>query len=95
MAQKRLYPEYISLHNESDAISEQLLQWLTDRAAYEQITSELADLKSRTAQPGACERAAKYILETLTSGKRRSRMQAARGGVPEAGREIKTPTAAA
>jgi lipid-A-disaccharide synthase len=71
MADKRLYPEYVSLHNESEAIAGQLLTWLTDRGAYEQITGELADLKSRTARPGACERAAEYILETLHAGKQR------------------------
>jgi lipid-A-disaccharide synthase len=90
MAQKRLYPEYVSLRNESEAIAEQLLRWLTARAAYEQITNELADLKSRTARPGACERATEYILETLTCGRR-----GAGSGDREAGREIKAPIAAA
>jgi len=89
MAQKRLYPEYLSLHNESEAIAEQLLTWLTDRAAYEQITGELADLKSRTARPGACERAAEYILETLTSGKRGA------GGEREVGEGSQASIAAA
>jgi lipid-A-disaccharide synthase len=88
MAQKRLYPEYVSLRNESDAIAEQLLTWLTDRAAYEQITAELAELKSRTARPGACERAAEYILQTLTG-------PGTGCGAREAGGAIKLPTAAA
>jgi lipid-A-disaccharide synthase len=90
MAQKRLYPEYVSIRNESEAIAEQLLEWLTDRAAYEQITGELADLKSRTARPGACQRAAKYILETLTVGKR-----GARSGTRETDERMKAPFAAA
>jgi lipid-A-disaccharide synthase len=90
MAEKRLYPEYVSIGNESDGIAEQVLQWLTDRAAYEQITGELAELKSRTARPGACERAADYIFETITGG-----MRGTGAGQRKAGRAIEAAIAAA
>jgi lipid-A-disaccharide synthase len=66
LAEKELFPEVLTAHCEAVRISERILHWLRDAPAYEQVRGELAALRQHVADPGACERAARYILEVLT-----------------------------
>jgi lipid-A-disaccharide synthase len=63
LADRELFPEYPSIRSEADAVSRHILTWLKEPAAYEQVRRELADLRHRVASPGACERAARTVLE--------------------------------
>jgi lipid-A-disaccharide synthase len=65
LADRELFPEYLTGRCESVAISAHVLRWLNDRAAYQAVCRELVDLRSRVAEPGACDRAAAYLLDTL------------------------------
>jgi lipid-A-disaccharide synthase len=65
LAEKELFPEFPSERCESEAVARQVLRWLTEPEVYGKVCDELAELKSRVAEPGACERAAKLILNTL------------------------------
>ena len=65
LADRELFPEYLTCRCESRAISAHVLRWLNDRAAYETVCRELAELRRRVAAPGACDRAAAYLLEAL------------------------------
>lgn len=76
LAEKELFPEYLTDRCESQAISEQLLHWLTNPGVYQQLTSELAALVGRVGQPGACDRAAAYVLETIGHGSPKLRQAA-------------------
>jgi lipid-A-disaccharide synthase len=65
LADKELFPEFLtdrSLHVE---MAEQVIDWLNDGASLEAVRAELAALRERVAQAGACERTAEYILATL------------------------------
>jgi hypothetical protein len=42
-----------------------VLRWLNDVSAYERLCRDLAELRERVAVPGACTRAAQYVLDTL------------------------------
>jgi lipid-A-disaccharide synthase len=68
LAGEELFPEYLSARCEAAAVGEHLLTWLNDGAAYAAACDGLADLRRRVAEPGACERAARYVLDTLAAG---------------------------
>jgi lipid-A-disaccharide synthase len=79
LADKELFPEFLTDRCEADAVSGHVLRWLEDAAAYAQIRRELADLRDRVARPGACERAARYVLGSVeaTAESRRAARRAA------------------
>jgi lipid-A-disaccharide synthase len=66
LADRELFPEYLSARCEAEAVGADVLRWLNDPAAYEAVCRELAVLRQRVAAPGACDRAADYLLHTLT-----------------------------
>jgi lipid-A-disaccharide synthase len=68
LADRELFPEFLSDRDESDAVAGRLLHWLNDESAYEEVCTALAALKARVAEPGACARAAGYILDVLADG---------------------------
>jgi len=77
LAEKEVYPEFLTDRCEAEAIAGKLLGWLNDPAAHAAACHELAALRRRVAAPGACARTARYILEVLGQQKRWSRDQAA------------------
>ncbi len=66
LAEKELYPEFATSHCESAAIAERIVGWLDNPLALGALRQELTALKSRVAAPGACDRAADYILNALS-----------------------------
>jgi lipid-A-disaccharide synthase len=74
LAGKELYPEFLTDRCEAGPISEQVLHWLNDEGVQDELVAELAALCRRVAAPGACERTARVILETLA--RRASRVPA-------------------
>jgi lipid-A-disaccharide synthase len=65
LAGKELFPEFMTDRCEAHAVSEHVLRWLTEERAYREICGELAELRDQVAKPGACDRAAKFVLDTL------------------------------
>ena len=65
LADKELFPEYFGTACPADRMAAHVLHWLNDRAAYERLCGELAVLRERVAEPGACERAAEAMLELV------------------------------
>ncbi len=65
LAGREVFPEHLTDRCPSQAIAEQLELWLTDPAEHARRRGELLALRERFAQPGACERAAKYVHEIL------------------------------
>ncbi len=77
LAGKELFPEFLSDRCEAEAVSRHVLGWLNDRPAYEGVRAELAALRDRVAQPGACDRAARQVLAAVEQGTSRPRRRAA------------------
>jgi lipid-A-disaccharide synthase len=75
LADRELFPEFPTHRDEAPAVASRLLHWLNDDGAYAEVCAELGALKNRVAEPGACDRAAAYILRTLT-GRERSPLAA-------------------
>ncbi|HEY7426743.1 MAG TPA: lipid-A-disaccharide synthase [Gemmataceae bacterium] len=62
LADKELFPEYFGVGCPAESMAGHVLNWLNDRSAYESRCGELATLRERVAEPGACERAADAVL---------------------------------
>jgi lipid-A-disaccharide synthase len=69
LADRLLFPEYVSTGCLAEPIAGHILHWLQDRSAYEDLCGQLSALKAQVAQPGACERAAAAIGELIQSRK--------------------------
>jgi lipid-A-disaccharide synthase len=65
LADREVFPEYLTARCEAEAMSGHVLHWLNEPAAYDVVRAELTALRAQVAEPGACERAARYILEAL------------------------------
>ena len=65
LAQKPLFPEFLTDHCEAQAIAGHVLGWLDDESQYQKLRAELASLRRRVASPGACSAAAAYVLQAL------------------------------
>jgi lipid-A-disaccharide synthase len=65
LAERKLFPEYLSHRCKAAAISAHVLRWLDDRGTYDALRGELAALRDRVAEAGACERAAAHILSSV------------------------------
>ena len=65
LADKLLYPEFASDHCPSAEAAQAMLRWLDDDKAFARTCRELLALRERAAQPGACGRAARRIVEMM------------------------------
>jgi lipid-A-disaccharide synthase len=73
LADKELFPEFLTDRCPAESISGHVAQWLDDERAYKELCGELAALRARVAQPGACDRAAHYVLEAVREKKKTCR----------------------
>jgi len=67
LAGKELFPEYLTCRDRSAALAEHVLHWLNQPKAYAEICAELVVLRRQVAVPGACDRAAAFLLKTLSA----------------------------
>jgi lipid-A-disaccharide synthase len=65
LADRELFPEYLTDQCESRAIAAQVYRWLTEPEVRLNLQADLRRLREQVGQPGACERAANYILSSL------------------------------
>jgi lipid-A-disaccharide synthase len=65
LADKELYPEFLTDRCEAEAISEHILRWLNEPETYQRQCRELKELYARVGQAGACERAATFVLSEI------------------------------
>jgi lipid-A-disaccharide synthase len=64
LAGEELYPELLTARDESTRIAGHVLGWLNDPARRAELVGRLESLRDRVAVPGACDRAAAYLLST-------------------------------
>jgi lipid-A-disaccharide synthase len=67
LAQRELYPEFLTDRCEAQPIAGHVLRWLNEPTTHEALCGELTTLRDRVTAPGACERAAAAILEGITA----------------------------
>jgi lipid-A-disaccharide synthase len=66
LAGEELYPEHATHSADPGPVAEPLLRWLNDDAARTAVVERLRELTEREARPGACDRAAAYLLDTAS-----------------------------
>ena len=71
LADEELFPELLTCRDESESIAGHLLGWLNDPARRAALVGRLEALRARVAVPGACERAAEFLLRG-NAGERRA-----------------------
>lgn len=67
LADQELYPELLTSRDESPRIAAIILDWLNDPARRMALVRQLESLRDRVAQPGACDRAAAYLLRAAAA----------------------------
>ena len=75
LAGKMLFPEFLSSRCEAEGMAQHILRWLDDRNGYEDLCGELATLRGRVSESGACDRAAQAVLDLIATrgeGRRRA-----------------------
>jgi lipid-A-disaccharide synthase len=77
LADKQIFPEFLTDRCEAAAIAGHVMGWLNDEREYGKVCQELNKLRERIAEPGACEKAATYILNALGRSGERIRRHAA------------------
>jgi len=65
LADRELFPEFVTDRCPAAGVSQQLLHWLNDPESRAATRQELVELRQQVAAPGACERAARFILTAL------------------------------
>jgi lipid-A-disaccharide synthase len=79
LANAEIYPEFLTSGEPSEAITQRIVSWIRDPAERQAVVDQLQTIRTRVAVPGACERAAQYILMRLKDREAtadRSRLQA-------------------
>lgn len=65
LAEDEIYPEFPTLLNDEPAIAQHVLRWLNDSVFQSECVARLTALRNRTADPGACDRAAAFLLNKV------------------------------
>jgi lipid-A-disaccharide synthase len=65
LANRELFPEFLTTGCPADKMAAHVLRWLDDPAAYQALRRELTELRDRVAVPGACDRAAAEVLACI------------------------------
>jgi lipid-A-disaccharide synthase len=66
LAGEEMFPEIATSRDESAWIASHLSRWLGDAGERERLVARLAELRGRVAVPGACDRAADFLLHVVT-----------------------------
>jgi lipid-A-disaccharide synthase len=77
LADEELFPEYLTDRCEAEAISGHVLRWLQDADEWQAARRNLFHLRQQVAEPGACARAAEFVLSSLHEPVSRQRRRVA------------------
>jgi lipid-A-disaccharide synthase len=77
LADAELFPEYLTTRDNPDAVASHVIEWLTRPASRNAVVTRLKELREQAAVPGACERAAEFLLDEIGSRAARSVIRAA------------------
>ncbi len=69
LAGQELYPEFATSRDDSGPIADHVLSWLNNPVARSQTVAKLEAIKAAVAKPGACERAADFLLDAIANRK--------------------------
>lgn len=70
LANREVYPEFGTCRDRTAELADRLLNWLNNPKEHARCVEELRTLRNEVARPGACDRAADFLLKTLTNPQR-------------------------
>lgn len=70
LADREVYPEYPTCRDRSAELAGHVLKWLNDPLEHARCVEQLRAVKNEVAQPGACDRAAAFLLGAMKKAKR-------------------------
>jgi lipid-A-disaccharide synthase len=73
LANEEVFPEFLTSVDESDRVASHIIDWLADPAKRSAAVAKIAALRDRVASPGACDRAAEFLLNEAMKEKRANR----------------------
>lgn len=73
LANEEVFPEFLSAEDESERVAGHVIDWLANPAKRSATVAKIAALRDRVAMPGACDRAAEFLLNEAMKGMRASR----------------------
>lgn len=65
LANDEVFPEYATIFDRSKSIATHVITWLNDPIALAKRVDRLRQMKESLAQPGACQRAAEFLVKTV------------------------------
>ena len=71
LAGEELFPEIATSRDESDRVAPHVVGWLTDAARRAAAVGRLEALRDRVAVPGACDRAAEFLIAEVAGRRAR------------------------
>jgi len=65
LADKEIYPEFLTDRSPAPEMAERILEWLDRPSRMRETKTQLQEVKDAVARPGACDRAAEFLMEQL------------------------------
>ncbi|MBX7106353.1 MAG: lipid-A-disaccharide synthase [Gemmataceae bacterium] len=72
LAGRELFPEILTSEPLHPAPAQHVLRWLSDPGEHSRVVNELRDLKQAVGMPGACDRAARYLVSLASHSARQA-----------------------
>jgi len=73
LAKDELFPEFVTPDDATDRVAGHIINWLNDSAKRAEAVGKLVALRERVAVPGACDRAAEFLLNEMKGMRREKR----------------------
>lgn len=80
LADDEVVPEFLTDRCRAVEMSAHVIRWLNDSTVYSEACNRLAELRQRVAAPGACARAAEYVLDRIAPPTIRTERPVSRAG---------------
>ena len=65
LANREIYPEFATCRDRTSELAGHALRWLNDPMERAKCVEQLQAVRDEVGRPGACDRAATFLLETL------------------------------
>jgi lipid-A-disaccharide synthase len=73
LAKDELFPEFVTPEDETDRVAGHIIDWLNDSSKRTAAVGKLVALRDRVAVPGACDRAAEFLMNEMKGMRKEKR----------------------
>jgi len=72
LANEEVFPEFLTSVDQSEHVADHVIDWLANPLKHSAASEKIVALRDRVALPGACDRAADFLLNEIAKSKRRA-----------------------